>query len=126
MNASEAVVGRRADSRCIPGSHFRWFLGLHLVIATIGSLLLVMEGASKEPFVRFIPSEAISQVGLGCFFMAVWVYIVTAVMYGVLSRRLHGAWLLVVPWAAMVLFYLRLCPEGYVADVQMWVSSAFR
>jgi hypothetical protein len=60
---------------------------------------------------------------LGCVFIAGWIYTLAAVFYGVLTKRLSPAWLLLIPWAAVVLFYLRLCPQGYVGDVHMWISG---
>jgi hypothetical protein len=56
-------------------------------------------------------------VGLGSALIAFWVLFGGAVCYGVFTRRLALPWLLSLLWVGAVLFYLRLCPFGYVEDI---------
>ncbi len=101
----------------IPAMHLSLALGVVCVLASVASLILVMQGATDEPYVVFRPADALSQVGLGFTLITIWVVLVAAVCYGVFTRRLARWWLLLFPWAAMAVYYLYLCPFGYVEDI---------
>ena len=101
----------------IPACHFRWFFAAHAVIVSVASFFLVLQSASDEPYVYFRASDAFSQVGLGCVLIAIWIYLMAATLYGVITARISSWWLLLLPWAAIVLFYLRICPQGFVEDI---------
>ncbi|MDQ2824901.1 MAG: hypothetical protein M3R29_05590, partial [Verrucomicrobiota bacterium] len=106
----------------IPAMHFSLALGTFCVLASVISLILVMQGATDEPYVSFRPADALSQVGLGCALITIWLVLVAAACYGVFTRRLAGWWLLLLPWAAMAIYYLYLCPFGYVEDIMRHVT----
>lgn len=117
------VASEASDSRTlIPARHFQWFIAAHAAFASIASLLLVSQGASEEPYARFRAAETLSQVGLGCILIAMWLYLISGILYGVATSRLARGWLALLLWAAIVLFYLHICPVGYVEDVTEWLA----
>ena len=65
----------------------------------------------------FRASDALFQIGLGCALIAMWLYLIGGTFYGVATARLSKQWLLLLPWAIIVLFYLRICPQGFVEDI---------
>ncbi len=105
------------DRPAIPAVHFSIALNTLCLLASIVSLILVMQGATDEPYVTFRPAEALSQIGLGCALITIWLFLVVAVCYGVFTHRLARWWLLLVLWAAIAVYHLRLCPFGYVEDL---------
>jgi hypothetical protein len=101
--------------------HFSLALGTFCVLTSIASLIVVMQGATDEPYVSFRPADVLSQVGLGSALIAVWLVLGTAA-YGVFTRRLAGWWLLLLPWAAIAIYYLYQCPFGYVDEIMRHVT----
>lgn len=114
------IAAAPVSGAAIPAPHFQWFLAAHAVFASMASIVLVFQSGTDEPYWDFQAAEALSQVGLGCVLM--WLYLIVGTLYGVASSRLPKSWLLLLLWAAIVLFYLRFCPLGYVEDI----SGTFR
>ena len=106
-----------ATRPAIPAQHFATTLALFAVILSLASFVLVMQGATDEPYVVFRAADALSQVGLGSALIAFWTLFVGGVCYGVCTRRLSIFWLFSLLWVAIVLFYLRFCPFGYIEDI---------
>jgi len=113
-NAIDSVAGAvplTVSSRpAIPARHFRRLLTFHVIVLTLASWVLVAVGSSDEPYVSFHAVDAVTQLGVGCVLIVLWLYVITAILYGVWTGRISRWWLLVLPWSALVLFYLRLCP----------------
>ena len=118
--------GPAANQRDIPGRHFRNLIGWHVLVVSIASVLLLGEGASVAHFFGTKPHEALLHVGLGCVLIAAWVYIIVVTIYGVVTALLSKGWLLILPWAAIVLLYLQYCPLGYVGDVSEFIQNLER
>ena len=112
-----------AERPSIPAAHFALFLGALTAFATVGSFILVLINAWVEPYTVLTASDALSQIGLGCVFIALWLALAAGVCCGVATRRLPALWLLLLPWAATVLFYLRLCPWGYIEDMMRSIRT---
>ena len=123
------AVASRAESAnppppAIPAHHFQWWLGTHALVASIASFFLVLQNATDEPYVWFQGRDALTQVGFGCALILLWIYLIGGTLYGVATRRLHRNWLWLVPWAVIVLYYLRICPEGYIHDILMYLPKS--
>ncbi len=110
------------DRPAIPAAHFSAAIGTLSVLVSVASYILVLWGGMDEPYAEFNPSDALSQIGLGSLFIGIWGFIIAAVFYGVLTRRLSRWWFLLIVWAIIVISYLEQCPFGYVQDI-MAVSS---
>ncbi|MEI8198033.1 MAG: hypothetical protein WCI73_19235 [Phycisphaerae bacterium] len=118
------VAGAVAEVRpAIPAWQFRWFLAVHAVVASVISFFLVLQSANDEPYTLFRSSDALTQVGLGCVLIALWIYLSAATLYGVITARISSWWLLLLLWAVIVLFYLRICPQGFVEDIAKFVPK---
>jgi hypothetical protein len=103
--------------RAIPACHLSWLIAVLAVFASLASYWLVISNATDEPYAVFRPEDALAQVGVGSALIAVWIFLSAAVLYGVITRSLSTWWLLLLLWITIVLFYLRLCPLGYVGDI---------
>ncbi len=89
------------------------------MLSVLGSLIafwLVWENANNEPYVYFRYYDALTQLGLGAVMLGWWLYLIGAVIYGLHKKRLNPAWMMILPWALVVLFYLRCCPQGFLED----------
>ena len=107
----------------IPASYFKYVIAAHALVATLGSLVLVMQGASVAHYFGSNKNEALLQVGAGCVLIVMWAYLAGGILWGVLTSRLPKVWLLTLLWAAIVLPYLLNCPLGYVGDVSEFVMG---
>jgi hypothetical protein len=113
-----------ANDRCaIPAAHFSYAIGALSVLASVVSLALVITGATSEPYVAFHPADALWQVGVGFLLMGVWFVLAAVVCHGVVTSLLARGWLFLLPWIGIMLFYVRLCPFGYVDDIARHVIS---
>ena len=101
----------------IPARHFHWFFAAHAIAASVASFFLVLQNATDEPYRSFRGTDAFFQVGIGCTLIALWLYLIGGTIYGVVTGRLSRWWLLLLPWAALVLYYLSVCPEGFIEDI---------
>lgn len=123
--AALAEAGVSSVTRApIPARHFEAWLVAHVAGATIGSFLLVYRNASDEPYISFRGLDAFFQVGVGCALILIWIYLIAGTLYGVATGRLSRGWLWLLPWAAFVLFYLRICPQGYIEDILNWLPKS--
>jgi len=103
-------------------SHLHVVVIASAIALSIGSFLVVMRGATDEPYVSFHRSDAIVQVGVAMLLMLLWVQLAAGVIWGVVRRRI-SAWCL--PLLILVLiceFYLSYCPSGYVQDITRYVA----
>ncbi len=108
--------------QAIPARHFRNLITCHVLILSVASILLFTEAASVAQFFGSKPNEAILHVGLGCVLIAIWTYTIGGTLYGVATSLLSKRWLLVIPWAVLVLCYLQYIPAGYAEDVSEFVQ----
>src|SRR5688572_23860752 len=99
-----------AEKRGISARHFRNLIAGHVLVLSVASILLFTQSASVAQFFGSKAHEAILHVGLGCVLIAIWVYTIGGTIYGVATSLLSKGWLLVIPWAVLVLCYLQYCP----------------
>ena len=105
----------------IPASHFAWFVITLVVITAIATFLLFIAFAGDEPFLSFEPRVAIAHIGGGSTLFATWLFIIVAICYGVVTRRLVRAWLFLLLVAGIGLFYSRACVVDYISDIVLKV-----
>ena len=98
-------------------SYFPWLLGLHLVLLTVGSVVVWIECVGDEPFLAFIPAQALRQLGGSVALVALWLYLAGATTLAVVTRRVSRLWLFLLPWAAFVVYLLQSCPSDYMHDL---------
>ena len=98
-------------------------LGLAAFVLSLISFLVVSAGAQEEPYGKFIPTQALVQVGLGSILIAFWLQWTAIVVVLLTLRRVRYAWSLGILWSAMCLFYLSNCPLGYVEDIARFAVS---
>src|SRR5688572_11176246 len=106
-----------AEKRGISARHFRNLIAAHVLVLSVASVLLVNQNIRVAHFFGSNAREAILYVGLGSVLMAIWAYTIGGTIYGVATSLLSKSWLLVIPWALLVLCYLQYCPVGYAEDV---------
>jgi len=111
-----------AEKRGISARHFRNLIAAHVLVLSVASILLVTQSASVAQFFGSSAREAILHVGLGSVLIAIWAYTISGTLYGVATSLLSKSWLLVIPWALLVLCYLQYCPVGYAEDVSEFVQ----
>jgi hypothetical protein len=92
-----------------------------VVVMTIFSWALVIQGAEDEPYDYFRRSDAIAQIIGGTALISCWFCLSLAVVVLVSVRRLSRRWLIVLLWAAICMLYLKDCPLGYLYDVEHFI-----
>lgn len=95
----------------------------HIVVAgstlvlTALSFWIVAEGAHNEPYVILLKYDAITQIGIAFILIAAWISLAVAVITQVSQKTLSAVWLALLAWCAIILFYLRLSPIGFLSDL---------
>ncbi len=97
---------------------------LFALLLSAASFVVVLQGATDEPYMGYRRSDAIVQVGVGTALMVLWCCCSVAVVVLVGTRKLPIAWLALLLWAAICLFYLSTCPLGYLGDIEKFVLPA--
>jgi peptidoglycan/LPS O-acetylase OafA/YrhL len=85
------------------------------------SLFVVVQGANDEPYMAYRRYDAVMQVGVGTALMVLWGCSSVTVLVLVRKRKLSAAWLALLLWAAICLFYLSSSPLGYLEDMERLV-----
>ena len=103
--------------------HLHLILAVSAIVLTIASFVVVMQGASDEPYVVFHRSDALVQVGVAMVLMLLWVQLAGGMIYGIIRRRISLMWLPLLLWVAICEFYLYQSPSGYVQDITRYVAE---
>jgi hypothetical protein len=117
---------QRIGTPYVPISRTQLNLTFAIITAVLSaaSLLVVLQGATDEPYMGYRRYDAIVQVGIGTGLIVLWCCGVVAVVVLVAARKLPAWWLVLVLWAAICLFYLSYSPLGYLADLEKQVIPA--
>lgn len=102
-------------------AHLNLALAAVAAVLSLASLMVVAQGAADEPYTVYRRSDALAQLGVGTALMVLWGCVALAVVVLVAARKLSAAWLLLLIWAALCLFYLSYSPRGYVQDLERFV-----
>ena len=92
------------------------------IVLSVGSFLVVMQGANDEPYLGFHRSDAIVQVGVAMLLMLLWVQWAAGMIWCVVRRRISAWWLPLLIWVLICEFYLSDSPSGYVQDISRYVA----
>ena len=103
--------------------HIHMILGVSALTLSVASFLVVVQGASDEPYTVFRESDAIVQVGVGMVLMLLWIQLAAAIVAGIASRRVSQWWLALLVWVLICEFYLFHSPTGYVHDIAHYVAQ---
>ena len=95
--------------------------GVIALVLSIASIHVVFQGAADEPYMGYRRSDAVVQVGIGTALMLLWGCFAIAVLLLTTTRKVSRWWLVVLPWAAICLFYLSYAPLGYLQDIEKFV-----
>ncbi|MES2462170.1 MAG: hypothetical protein V4671_16415 [Armatimonadota bacterium] len=90
---------------------------LYILILTAASAVVILQGASDEPYYRFKPLDCLVQVGFGVALLILWAQLAVGVVLGTVTSRLSVWFLATLLWAAVVCYYLSFSPSGYVSDM---------
>jgi hypothetical protein len=91
---------------------------LSALILTAASIFIVMQGAAYEPYYAFNLYDAFTQVVIGTLLILAWSALALAIPILTWKRLLHPLVLLLLPWAAICLYYLSCSPLGYFNDLR--------
>jgi hypothetical protein len=119
---------RRVRPPYVPITRKQLNAAFALVTAALSaaSFIVVLQGATDEPYMGYRRYDAIVQVGIGTALIVLWCCCCLAVVVLVAARKLPVWWLALLLWAAICLFYLRLAPLGYLEDIEKHVVPAAR
>ena len=84
----------------------------------------LLQGANDEPYLGYRRYDAIVQVGVGSALIVLWCCYCIAVALLVAARKLSVAWLVLLLWGAICVFYLSYSPLGYLEDIEKFVLPA--
>ena len=101
----------------------RTLAGLGIVLS-IASFLVVIQGATDEPYLVFRKADAVVQVGVAMMLMLLWVQLAVWVVAGVVRCRVSAWWLALVLWALICEAYLLESPRGYMLDITRYVARS--
>ena len=96
-------------------------LCLTAVALSAASLVIVLQGATDEPYMAYRRYDAIVQVGFGTAFIVLWCCYALLVGFLVAARKLSLVWLFLIGWSAICVFYLSFSPLGYVSDLERFI-----
>lgn len=101
----------------IPAHYLSRVILFHVVALSIASFHLFLENASEEPYLAFIPRQAVSQIGGTVTVVVLWIYLIGAVVFGVATRRIGARWLLATAVAVAGIALVLLSQSAYLADL---------
>ena len=99
-------------------------LSISALTLSVLSFFVVWQGANDEPYVSFRTYDAIMQLGVGWPLIILWCFHTVAIITLVCRRKLPRAWLSLLLWTAICLFYLYNCPFGYIEDIHKFDPGA--
>ena len=98
--------------------------GVVAALLSLVSLVVVVQGAGDEPYTAYRRSDAIVQVGVGSALIGLWCCGCLALVVLIGARKLSPAWLPLLLWAAICVFYLGFSTRGYLQDIEKFVIPA--
>jgi hypothetical protein len=121
--ALDYQTARGEERPSLPVGHTQRSIVLACLTAVLSaaSLVVVLQGANDEPYMRYRRYDAIVQVGFGTALLVLWCCLSLAVVALVATRKLSRWWLTLLLWAAVCFFYLSACPVGYLEDIEKFV-----
>ena len=90
---------------------------MYVAALSVASFVVIMQGASDEPYYRFRPTDCLTQVGVGVTLLALWMQLALGIAAGIIWFRLSRWFLAILLWGVLVCFYLYSCPSGYLGDM---------
>ena len=97
-------------------------LAVSTLTLSVASFVVVIKGASDEPYTVFRQSDALVQIGVAMILMLLWLQLAAVIVAGVALRRVLQWWLFLLLWILTIEFYLFESPTGYVQDIIQYVS----
>ena len=73
---------------------------------SVASFVVVIQGASDEPYTVFRQSDALVQIGVAMVLMLLWFQLAAVIVAGVALRRVSQWWLPLLIWILLLEFYL--------------------
>ena len=104
--------------------HTNLILAASALALSIASFLVVIQGASDEPYTVFSKSDAVVQIGVAMVLMFLWIQLAIVIVAGVARRRVSLWWLPLLLWVLICEFYLFHSPSGYVHDITRYVGRS--
>ncbi|MHA3773854.1 hypothetical protein ACXR0O_20155 [Verrucomicrobiota bacterium sgz303538] len=101
----------------IPARFLQLLVLFHAIALSVASFYFVFENAADEPFLAFVPGQAMSQIGGPVAVVVLWTYLAGAVVFGVTTRRLAPSWLLVIALAVAGVALVLQGPSAYIEDL---------
>jgi hypothetical protein len=93
--------------------------GVAASVLTFSSFVLVLKGATDEPYETYRASDAFEQIVIGTALIVLWGSYSLAVVAIVICRQMSRSWLAIILWAA-------ICPFGYLYDLEHIILPAMR
>ncbi|MBF0312643.1 MAG: hypothetical protein HQK52_04465 [Oligoflexia bacterium] len=89
------------------------------------STFFIFQSASKEPFVVFIPWEALCEIGGGFVLVFLWLEFLACLVFMILKKTYHHFYTNIVLLIIGIVMcsYLVIAPLGYVNDIQKYFSK---
>ncbi len=109
---------------CMKQLRTNLILGASTLLLSVVSFLVVMQGASDEPYVTFRKTDALVQVGVAMVLMLLWAQLAIVIVAGITRGRISGLWFAVLLWVFVCELYLFHCPVGYVTDITRYVARS--
>lgn len=105
-------------------AHLKLILAMSVILLSIASSVVVIQGASDEPYMVFRRSHALVQIGVAMVLMLLWIQLAGGIIYGVVRGRISLWWLPLLLWVLICEFYLYQSPRGYIHDITNYVSKS--
>jgi hypothetical protein len=96
---------------------------LSALVLAPASFLLVLAYAGPEPFFEYQRIDALGHIGVSTAAIALWLVWSLGVLGLIAARIFSVGWLGGLLVAATCVFYLTLCPSGYLDDLENFMLS---
>ena len=93
----------------------------YVLVLTIASAFVVVDGAAAEPYILFRYSDAFVQIGIAVALIVLWLQFSVWLSYAAITRRVPKPWLALIIWAGIAVFNLWHSPVAYVEDITKFV-----
>jgi len=73
----------------------------YVLVLTIASAFVVVDGAAAEPYILFRYSDAFVQIGIAVALIVLWLQFSVWLSYAAITRRVPKPWLALIIWAGI-------------------------
>ena len=120
------ILGALRYNQSMGRDYTRIAFSLSAAVLFCASFIECLAYAGPEPFFEYHRIDAILHIGVSSALIALWIAWSLGIVVAVATRMLGVKWLGCLLIAAVCIFYLILCPLGYLGDLEDYIMPHYQ